>query len=53
MSMIVRNDDAVNAIEIIDMEREPLQSKINRSSLLYVFSEISMLKNFTTFEVSF
>ena len=53
MSMIVRNDDAVNAIEIIDMEREPLQSKINRSSLLYVFSEISMFKNFTTFEVSF
>ena len=38
MSMIVRNDDAVNAIEIIDMEREPLQRKINRSSLLYVFS---------------
>ena len=38
MLIIVRNDDTVNAIEIIGMERVPLQSKINRSSLLYVLS---------------
>ena len=38
MLIIVRNDDTVNAIEIIDMERVPFQSKINRSSLLYVLS---------------